>query len=112
MDASPRTTTSHPGDRVHFEGRGDFFQQERKDLLQTAYDIKQASKDLASVSQAKDVFDVLKRFAAQHFERGLIFVVRGDRMIGWEQIWCSVSETDLRRVSPALNQRTLLDQPL
>ncbi len=112
MDAAHRTTTSLPGDRVHFEDRGDFFQQERKDLLQTAYDIKQASKDLASVSQSKDVFDVLKRFAAQHFERGLIFVVRGDRMIGWDQIGCSVSETDLRRVSLALNESTLLEQAL
>src|SRR5260370_9629265 len=112
MDAAHRTTTSLPGDRVHFEDRGDFFQQERKDLLQTAYDIKQASKDLASVSQSKDVFDVLKRFAAQHFERGLIFVVRGDRMIGWDQVGCSVSETDLRRVSLALNESTLLEQAL
>src|SRR6202158_2437015 len=110
MDASHRTTTSLPGDRVHFEDRGDFFQQERKDLLQTPYDIKQASKDLATVSQSKDVFDVLKGFAAQHFERGLIFVVRGDRMIGWDQVGCSVSETALRRVSRALSESTLREE--
>lgn len=111
-DASHRTTTSLPGERVHFEDRGDFLQQERKDLLQTPYDIKQASKDLAAVSQSKDVFDVLKRFASQHFERGLIFVVRGDRIIGWDHIGCSISEADLRRVSLALNESTLLEQAL
>ncbi len=111
--ASPDATTSGlPGGRTHGEEPGNLFKQERKDLLYSAYDLKQASKDLAAVSQSRDVFEILKRFARQHFERAIIFVLRGARVMGWDQIGCAISETDLRQVSIAPDENTILGQAL
>ncbi len=66
---------------------------------QSDYDFKQARKDLAEVTQSNDAFDILKRFAAQHFEKAIIFVVRGKRVMGWDQIGSAISKPDLRQVS-------------
>ncbi len=65
----------------------------------TGYDLRQASKDLAALTESKDAFAVLKRFAAQDFERAILFVVRGQRVIGLDQIGCPIAKSDLRLVS-------------
>jgi hypothetical protein len=63
------------------------------------YDLRQASKDLAEMTQSQGVFAVLKRFAEQDFNRAIIFVVRGQRVMGWDQIGCPIDKSDLRLVS-------------
>ncbi|HKD39017.1 MAG TPA: hypothetical protein VKB87_01910 [Myxococcaceae bacterium] len=65
----------------------------------SGYDLRQASKDLAELTQSQGVFAVLKRFAEQDFKRAILFVVRGQRVMGWDQIGCPIAKSDLRLVS-------------
>jgi len=84
--------------RVRLEERGDFLQHERRDLAQNRYGIETASKDLAATTDPKDSFEILKKFAAGDFERAAIFIVRGNRITGWEQVG-SRSDPDFRQLS-------------
>ena len=65
----------------------------------TGYELRQASKDLAEMTQSKQAFAIVKRFAEQDFNRVIFFVARGGRVIGWDQIGCPIAKSDLRLVS-------------
>lgn len=99
---------SGPTAAVRLEGRGEFLQQERKDLAQEPYRMDRAAKDLSTIIHPKDAFEVLKKFVAPDFARAVIFVVRGDRISGWEQVGCSISEKDLRNISQGQNDAGFL----
>lgn len=71
----------------------------REDFGDGPYGLKNASKDLAAVNGSKEVFQILKRFASQDFQRAAIFVVRGEVITGWHQLGSLVPESELRRVS-------------
>jgi len=72
------------------------------------YDLRQATKDLAEMTQSQGVFTVLKRFAEQDFERAIIFVVRDQKVMGWDQIGCPIAKSDLRQFSLDLTGNPLL----
>src|SRR5262249_36020759 len=76
--------------------------------LNDGYDMRRASKDLAATTESQGIFAVLKHFAGQDFERAIIFVMRGQKLMGWDQIGCPIAKSDLRLISVDLAGNPLL----
>ncbi len=79
-----------------------------EDFSDGSYGLENAAKDLAAVNGSKEVFQILKRLASQDFQRGVIFVVRGEVVTGWHQLGSLVPEADLRKVSFPIAESSFL----
>jgi hypothetical protein len=112
---APAQSQSPGGAKVQLEDRGAYLQQERKEFLAPAYSFAAACRDLATVAEQREVFDVLKRYLAQDFQRLAIFVMRATSLVGWSQVGCAIDEGSFRKLTvppgesgvftPALEQR-------
>jgi hypothetical protein len=51
-----------------------------------AYNIEMLSRDLAFASDRDEIAEILIRFVGQEFERGALFLVKGDVALGWKAV--------------------------
>lgn len=98
-----------PSGAVKVEERHEFLQQQQKEFTAPRFTVPAAMQELARITDHAEVFEILRKYVAQDFERAAIFVVRGTTVSGWSQAGCALSDAQLRKVSFGTLESKLFD---